>query len=147
MNWTHLHLALNHIPVLGTAFIALLLITGLIKKSEEIRRLSLWWMAVLMLLAIPTKFTGDFANEQSAEEPWLINTFVTQHEQAADQATTGIFLAGLMAIAGLIAARKKPAIPTWALIGTLVLSLLTTALMGRAANLGGQIRHSEIRQH
>ena len=43
-----------------------------------------------MLISIPIKFTGDFATEQSAEEPWLIDTFVSAHEQAADQATTGI---------------------------------------------------------
>ena len=47
MNWTHLHLALNHVPVLGSLFVALLLIAGIARKSEELKRMSLWWFVIL----------------------------------------------------------------------------------------------------
>lgn len=146
MDWIHLHLALNHVPVLGTLFICLLLITAATKKDENLKRLSLWWSVALMLISIPLKFTGDFAAEQAGKEPWLIKTLVQAHEQAADQATTGIFFMGIAAIMTLIFARNGKPVTTWGLMLTLVLGLLTFVLMARAANLGGQIRHSEIRQ-
>lgn len=145
MDWIHLHLALNHVPVLGTLFVCLLLITAAVKKDESLKRLSLWWTVALMLISIPLKFTGDFAAEKAGKEPWFIETLVQAHEQAADQATTGIFLMGIAAIMALVLARKGRPVVTWSLSLTLVLGLLTFALMARAANLGGQIRHTEIR--
>ncbi len=145
MDWIHLHLAVNHVPVLGTLFVCLLLLTAAFKKDENLKRLSLWWAVVLMLIAIPIKFTGDFAAEKAGMEPWFIPTFVAAHEQAADQATTGIFFMGIAAIVALVLARKAKPVATWSLTLTVILGLLTFALMIRTANLGGQIRHTEIR--
>jgi uncharacterized membrane protein len=151
MNWVHLHLALNHVPVLGALFGALLLAMGLVRRSDELQRVSLWALALLAAVSIPIKFTGDFASEALAAkggapatitlEPKLLNT----HEQAADQATTGVFLLGLVAAAGLFAARGGRALPKWAVITSLGLALVTFLLMARTANLGGQLRHPEIR--
>ena len=145
MNWTHVHLALNHVPVLGSIFVALLLIAGFVKKSEELKRMSLWWFVVLTLLAIPIKFTGDFAFEANEQADWMETPMATAHEQSADQATTGVFLLGIAAGDGLFLGRKGRAMPKWVYPVALALALVTFGLMARAANLGGQIRHTEIR--
>ncbi|MCH2399938.1 MAG: hypothetical protein MK364_12560, partial [Pirellulales bacterium] len=87
MDWAHLHLALNHIPVLGTLFVGLLLATALVKKNRELMRLSLIWFVTLTLVSIPIKFTGDFAQQATADSEWLPAELVANHEQAADQAT------------------------------------------------------------
>ena len=71
MNWVHLHLALNHVPVLGTFFVGLLLGAGLIRNSEELKRCSLIGFVALALVSIPIKFTGDFANERLVGTSWL----------------------------------------------------------------------------
>lgn len=47
MNWVHLHLALNHVPVLGALFGALLLGVGLVRRSDELQRVSLWALAAV----------------------------------------------------------------------------------------------------
>ena len=52
MNPAHLHLMLNHIPVLGTAF-CMALGWALIQKSEELKRVSLGAFVIVALLAIP----------------------------------------------------------------------------------------------
>lgn len=145
MDWVHLHLALNHVPVLGSLFVGLLLLCALLKQSEELKRLSLWWLVGLMVVSIPIKFTGDFADENKPEEIAGESALIKAHEDAADQATTGIFLAGVIAAVALFQARKGKAVPQWGIIAALVLSLATFALMARTANLGGQIRHTEIR--
>ena len=145
MNWVHLHLALNHIPVLGPLFICILLVAGLIKRSNELKRTSLWGFLVLTIISIPIKFTGDFAYEKTAEETWMSASIAEAHEQAADQATTGIFLLGGFAGFALFLGRGKKSVPGWAYGITLMLALTTFVLMARTANLGGQIRHPEIR--
>lgn len=151
MNWVHLHLALNHIPVLGALFGALLLAVGLLRRSDELQRVSLWALALLAAVTIPIKFTGDFASEALAAKDGIParvtfeEKMLSAHEQAADQATTGVFLLGLVAAAGLFAARGGRPLPKWAVLASLVLALVTFLLMARTANLGGQLRHPEIR--
>lgn len=145
MNWVHLHLALNHIPVLGTLFVGLMLATALIKRSEELKRMSLAWFVALTIISIPIKFTGDFAHDVVADSEWLSAAGVAAHEQSADQATTGMFLLGLVAAFGLFRGRGPKPIPGWIVGVTVILALMTFALMARTANLGGQLRHKEIR--
>ena len=50
MNPAHLHLMLNHIPVLGTAFCMALVGWALILKSEELKRVSLGAFVIVALL-------------------------------------------------------------------------------------------------
>ena len=146
MNWVHLHLALNHVPVLGTFFVGLLLVAPLVRNSEELKRCSLIGFVALALVSIPIKFTGDFANEKLAGASWLAEDRVTVQEQAAEQATTGMFLLGLAAAFALWQGRGSRPIAQATLWTVLLLSLLTFLLMIRTANLGGEIRHEEIRQ-
>ncbi len=145
MNWAHIHLALNHVPVLGSCFLFLLLIAGLLRRSLDIQRLCLWGFLLLSAISIPIKFTGDFAHDQLHSEPWLDHPVLERHEQAADQATTGIFILGVVAAVGLFLGRKRRSVPMWVYQALLILSLITFGLMARTANLGGQIRHPEIR--
>ena len=145
MNWVHLHLALNHIPVLGTLFVGILLATALVKRNKELTRLSLVWFVALTIVSLPIKFTGDFAYTAVVDSEWLSTDRVASHEQAADQATTGMFLLGLVAALGLFRGRGRRSIPRWLIAATAILAMVTFALMARTANLGGQLRHEEIR--
>ena len=145
MNWIHAHLALNHVPVLGTLFVAILLVTAMLRRSEELKRHALWWLVALMLVSIPIKFTGDFAVRQANGLPGIETDRVQRHEQAADQATTGIFLAGIVGAIALFRSRKGRPVPGWAPIVSLVLTLATAGMMARTANTGGELRHPEIR--
>ncbi len=144
MNWTQLHLALNHLPVVGTLFVLLLLVLGMIRGSEELKRLALQISLALFLLAMAAKYTGDWAHEDGHAEGEDAER-VELHEQAGDQAVTGMFVLAAVSLAGLIRTRKRKLLPAWATIGALVLALATVLLMARAANLGGQIHHPELR--
>ena len=145
MSWTHLHLALNHIPVLGAPFLLLLLAWGCLRKSRELIRTSLWWFIGFAALSIALKFTGDFAAEEGAKRLRPVGEYVEAHEQSADQATTGVFLLGLASVVAVFLGRKGRPTPAWSLAIVFVLGLATTLLMARAANLGGRINHPEIR--
>jgi hypothetical protein len=145
MDWMHVHLALNHVPVIGTPFVTLLLLTGILRGSREIVRLSLWAFVLLCAVSVPIKFTGDFAEEQAGGLAGVDEALVERHEQAADRATTAVFLLGLAAAAGLFLGRGDRGVPRWAAVSLLVLGIATFVLMAVAANSGGEIRHPEIR--
>lgn len=146
MDWTHLHLALNHVPVIGTPFLLLLLVWGWARRSAEITRLALLWLVPFAVLSIALKFTGDFAAQESAGRLEPLRDFVERHEQAADQATTGVFLLGVAAGVALFLGRRGRRVPPWSLAAVLGIGLVTAGLLGRTANLGGQIGHPLLRQ-
>ena len=145
MNWAHLHLAVNHIPVLGTLLVFVLLCTAMLRRSDELKKVCLWAFVVLAVVAVVIKYSGDFAYEAVAKSEWIETSIVSAHDEAANLATTGMFVVGLLAGLGLFLMRKVRSVPRW-LMGTLfVTAFATFLLMARAANFGGRIRHTEIR--
>lgn len=145
MQWTQLHLALNHLPVMGVPFLLALMIWGMLRRSAEILRLSHGWMVLLCALSIALKFTGDFAAEEARDRLSGSKAWVERHEQSADQATTGLFLLGVFSAVGWTIGRRPTGVPSWANWTSLTLGLITGVLVGRTAHLGGQISHPALR--
>jgi uncharacterized membrane protein len=145
MNWGHIHLILNHLPVVGTIFGVLLLMLALLRKSEELKRVSLGVFVFTALLALPVYFTGEPAEEVVEHLPGVVKSLIEEHENAALLALLMAGATGVVALAGLIVFRRAKRLPGWIVGGALVLSLATSGLMGWTANRGGRIRHTEIR--
>lgn len=145
MNQAHLHLLLNHLPLLGTAFGVLLLLFALWRKSAELQRVSLGVFVLAALSAIPTYLTGEPAESVVEHLPGVAEAFIEQHESASLIALVAAMVTGVASLAGLLLTRRAAKLPAWATIAPLVLALATGGLMARTANLGGQIRHTEIR--
>jgi uncharacterized membrane protein len=145
MDWTQLHLALNHVPVVGLPILLLILIAGWWRRSADVLRLALWALALLAAAAIAIKFTGDFAAEQSAPRLAEVQAYVQRHEQAGDQVTAGVFLLGLASALALLLARGARPVRGWTVALVLVLGLVTAALYLRSAHTGGQISHPILR--
>src|SRR5262245_3743893 len=95
MDWVHLHLALNHVPVLGIPFLLVLLLWSWLRGQTATLRFSLWLLVVMTMASIAIKFTGDLAAEKIAAEPGVDKTVIGRHEESADQATTGVFFMGI----------------------------------------------------
>jgi uncharacterized membrane protein len=136
---------LNHIPVLGIAFGLALVSLALLRKSEELKRISLGFLIVIALLAIPAYLTGEPAEELVEDLPGVSKSSIEQHEEAAEVAFAGVLSVGAAALGGLIFFQRRKVVPNWLSVIVLVLSLIVFALMARTANLGGFIRHAEIR--
>jgi uncharacterized membrane protein len=145
MNANHLHLMLNHLPVLGTAFGLGLLLFGLVRKSSELKKTALGVFVIVALAAVPVYLTGEPAEDGVESLPGVSKPVIKQHEEAAGAAFTGVVVLGVAALGGLILFRRGRALPVWFSVSLLVASLIVTGLMAWTANLGGQIRHSEIR--
>jgi hypothetical protein len=83
MNWAHIHLSLNHLPVVGIIFGVLLLLLALLRKSEELKRVSLGVFVLTALLALPVYFTGEPAEEVVEHVPGVAESLIGRHENAA----------------------------------------------------------------
>lgn len=145
MSSAHLHLLLNHIPVLGAAFATLLLVFAMLKKSDDLKKVSLGAFVIAALIAIPVYLTGEPAEEIVEKLPGVSEAIIGRHEDAALVALIILSVLGVVAIAGLVFFRGNRRIPFWYSSVALLLSLVASGAMAWTANLGGQVRHSEIR--
>jgi hypothetical protein len=145
MTLNHLHLVLNHIPVLGTAFGLGLLVYGIWRKSTELKKTALGVFVLAALMTIPVDLTGEPAEEGVEGLPGVSETIIEQHEEAAGVAFASIGVLGVMALIGLLALRHGKDVPAWFAGVMVIASFTVSGLMAWTANMGGQIRHTEIR--
>ena len=144
MNPVHLHLLLNHLPVIGAVAGALLLALPLVWRSAPVVKLSLGFLAVVGAMSVLVYLTGEPAEETIERLPGFSEQLVNRHEDAALVATIVTATLGALAAGALIIYRRK-AVPRWLTMLGLLGALGSGAVMGYTANLGGQIRHPEIR--
>ena len=145
MNWTHMHLLLNHVPVLGVMFGFLLLAYALIKRNQDLRQASLSIFVITGLLSVVVYLTGEPAEEAVEHLAGVSETVIESHEEAALAAMVGATSLGAIALGSLLASRWSRATAKTLVTVTLLGSLIVSGMMAWTANLGGQIRHSEIR--
>jgi hypothetical protein len=145
MNVAHIHLLLNHIPMIGTVFGVVLFSLALMRRSEELKKISLGIFVVGAVVALPVYFTGEPAEEVVEHLPGVSESIIEQHEEAAEIALVAVELLGAISLAGLVLFRSASGIPNWFAALSLVLSVMVGGVMAWTANRGGQVRHTEIR--
>jgi nicotinamide riboside transporter PnuC len=146
MNAPHWHLAINHLPVMGVFLVMLLLGYALVSGRGELYGVCLGTLMLLALATVPVFFTGrsadsalmDFTSEYD-------DKLIHVHEAAAKIAFIGIGVLGVIALVALWFGRRLPHVSRGVASCVFVLVVVETVLMARAANLGGNIRHPEIR--
>src|ERR1700722_13309158 len=83
MNFAHLHLLLNHFPIIGTIVGLGLLLLSLLGKNEDLRRASLIIFPAMALLAIVTFFCGVGAQGAIRKAPGVSEALIERHKGAA----------------------------------------------------------------
>lgn len=140
----HVHLMLNHLPVVGAPLLALLLTIGLVRGSRELVTISLVLAAGLALVTGFVYLTGEPAEELVEHAPWFHEAMVETHEEHATVSLVAMLATGVLATAA-VALRGRPRAGgrltrlTWAGL------VFSSILLGWTAWSGGQIRHEEVR--
>ena len=146
MNFAHLHLLLNHFPIIGTMVGLGLFLISLLGKNEDLRRASLIIFPAMALLAIPTFFSGTGAQSAIRKTPGVSEALIERHQGAAMLALLFMEITGALALVGLWKSHgiSRPARWHWSLSAILIFSIVTVGLMARVGTTGGDIRHPEI---
>jgi len=143
MNSVQLHLALTHVPVILSLISLFMLITALILKNTTLIKTSYLLMLTAGITTLPVFFTGEGAEEAIENLP-NVSAAIERHEEVAKLAMISIAVAGLAALTALFSFKWKVASNVFK-IAVLVLAVVSGGLMAQTAHLGGQIRHTEIR--
>jgi hypothetical protein len=153
MNLAHIHLLLNHFPTIGMIIALGLFLASLGGRSDELKRASLVIFLGIALLTIPTYVTGNAAQEAICVgpkeapciDPSVSKPLIQAHEGAALLSFAFMEITGAFAWLGLWRLRRTSHLSRVNLSVVLVLSIVTLGLVVKAANIGGEIRHPEIR--
>lgn len=145
MTSVQMHLALTHVPIILFLTGLIMLIVALIQKNNAtIKTTSYLLMLVAGITSIPVFFTGEGAEEAIENLPGVSESIIENHEKWAQITIISISLSGLVALAALIFNRFEKGIRIFKPM-LLISGLITSSLLVQTAHLGGQIRHTEIR--
>ncbi|GMU54212.1 MAG: hypothetical protein AMXMBFR33_33580 [Candidatus Xenobia bacterium] len=146
MNPTHLHLMLNHVPILVVPLAVGLLAAGILVSSRDLKKAALVLFVLAGLVIWPVYLTGEPAEETVENLPGVSESLTEQHEDAAKLALIFVEILAVGALGGLILSRMNDVNKVIAapLLG---LGLVATLSMGWVGYLGGQIRHTEVRSN
>lgn len=144
MNGAHLHLILNHIPILGSAFALLLLIYGRFFKDNSILNSGLATIILTALFSIPVYLTGEEA-EHAVDGMLAISLDnIETHEDQAEAAFWAMLMSGAIALGTLLSARSTKQASSVLVWINMILLLIVMILMFRVGYSGGLIHHPEI---
>lgn len=145
MNAAHLHLLLNHVPVIGSVAALLLLAFGMVRRSEEVTTLGLVSVVVVALFGAAAFFTGRAGEEVVEHLPGISRQLVHTHEEASEIAFIILGVAGAAGLITVFLLHARHRLSRALLVITLLLEIGGTGMVAYAASLGGQIRHPEAR--
>lgn len=145
MDAAHLHLMINHLPIMGIPMVAGLLFWGLLRRSRDVLRTALGAAVIVAALSYPVFLTGEPAEEQLEDTAWLKERLVHEHEERAEAGLIAILLTGALGAVVLWQSRAGRNVPTSTAGLTLAGLVVSAGLFGWSALAGGAIRHDELR--
>ncbi len=145
MNWAHVHLLLNHIPVLGGIASMGLVLLAVRKNDKSITLLCFRFMILVGVLSLPVYFTGEPAEKVIEHLPGFSESLVENHEDLALYSLFTTEFLALIGIYGLFKFKKNSQVTRNFWMITILVALVNMGLMLVTANYGGKIRHTEIR--
>ena len=146
MNQAHIHLIVNHLPIVGSLFALLLLGAGLWQRNDTLTKAGLVAVVAAGVLCVPAQLTGEGAAAIVQNLPRVSRALIQAHEAAAEQGFWALESAAALALFGLLLLKNTS--PRARLLAFLALgtTALSFGLLARAGSLGGQIVHTEIRE-
>ncbi|PWA08947.1 hypothetical protein [Flavobacterium laiguense] len=145
MNDAHLHMVVNHFPIIGTIFGFGILITGLILKNKTLQNASYALFVVAAIFAVISMGTGEGAEELVEDMPNIGKEIIHEHEELAEKLAVLLYVLGGLSLVGMYLNFKNHSKAK--LLSFLILGIATAGLflIQKVGTSGGEIRHTEIR--
>lgn len=144
MNGAHIHLLLNHVPILGSVFALCFLIYGVFFRNPTLTRSALVTIVVVAVISIPAFLSGEEAEHVVDAIIGINKEAMETHEEQSEIAFWTLLMNGAIALGTLISSIKTNKLSYPLVWINLVLLFLVVLLMARTGWSGGEIRHSEI---
>lgn len=145
MNDAHLHLLVNHFPIIGTILGLGILITGILLKNKSVKNTAYILFIVAAIFAAFSMGTGEGAEELVEDLPSIGKQIIHEHEEIAEKFAIIMYLTGFLGLLTLYTSIKNHKLATTFSYITLVLAIIAAVFAKSVGTSGGEIRHTEIR--
>lgn len=146
MNGAHFHLVVNHLPIIIPMAALIVLILGLIIKSEVVKRTAYFLFVVGAICTMPAFASGEGAEEMAESLPGVTEQLIHEHEEKAEAFALFNYALGLISIVAVWASWKQKSFAKWLSILILAMALVVIFKGREVGTSGGEIRHTEIRK-
>ncbi|MEO8255001.1 MAG: hypothetical protein ABI554_11505 [Flavobacterium sp.] len=145
MNDAHLHMIVNHFPIIGTIFGFGLLVVGLVLKNKTLQNTSYVLFIIAAIFGALSMGTGEGAEELVEDMPNIGKHIIHEHEELAEKLAILLYVLGTLSLAGLYLNFKNHTKAKW--LSFLILAIAAAGLFlgQKVGTSGGEIRHTEIR--
>jgi uncharacterized membrane protein len=145
MNDAHLHMVVNHFPIIGTVLGLGVLLAGLFFKNVSVRNTAYGLFIVAAIFAIFSMATGEGAEELVEDMPNIGHEIIHDHEELAEKFALVLYALGLVSILGIYTNLKDHSKAKLISYIAIVVSIIGVFLATKVGTSGGEIRHTEIR--
>ena len=145
MNDAHLHLVVNHFPIIGTILGVGILIAGIILKNNSTKNVAYALFIVAAIFAAFSMYTGEGAEELVEDMPSVGKKIIHEHEEIAEKLALVLYFLGVVALVGIYANIKKWIKAYLVSYLALTIGLVAIFLAQQVGTSGGEVRHTEIR--
>ena len=145
MNDAHLHMIVNHFPIIGTIFGLGILITGMILKNNSVKNTAYALFIIAAIFGAFSMGTGEGAEEVVEKLSGVTKEIIETHEELAEKFAISLYVLGGFSLVGLVLNIKnhaKAKLVSWLAI---VIALIALFLAIKVGLSGGEVRHTEIR--
>ena len=102
MNSAHDPLLLDHVPIIGSIFGFLLLSVAITMKSDELKKVGLWFCMIIALASIPVYLTSELTEQFVRRNSDLLESIIEQLESSAMVSLIAIECLGLASVVGIL---------------------------------------------
>ncbi len=147
MNDAHLHLVVNHFPIIGTILGLGILVSGIIIKNNAIKNTAYVVFSVVAIFTFLSIATGEGAEEIVEDMPNIGKQIIHEHEEMAEKLAVVLYVLGIVSLIGLYTNFKNNSKATIISYIAVVIAGLGALLAQQTGTTGGEIRHTEIRDN
>lgn len=145
MNEAHLHLVVNHLPIMFPLVAVIVLITGLLSKSVAVQRTAFMLFAIGAITTALAMSTGEGAEDIVEKIRGVNKDYIETHEEEAETfAVLSYILGGVSLLGFWVSVKRTKALAAFSYL-LLALSCVVLFFAQQTATTGGEIRHTEIR--
>ncbi len=145
MNDAHLHLLVNHFPIIGTLFGLGILISGMLLKNNSVKNTAYILFIVAAVFSAFSMGTGEGAEELVEDLPSIGKQIIHEHEEIAEKFAIIMYATGLFGLLSLYTSIKNHKLAKTISYVTLALAIFAAVFAKSVGTTGGEIRHTEIR--
>jgi len=141
MNDAHLHMLVNHFPIIGTIFGLGILIAGLIFKNDSIKNTAYILFVIAAIFGFASMNTGEGAEELAEKLPSVTHKIIHEHEEIAEKLALVLYVLGAVLLLGLYLNIKKHAKANLITYFAIMLGAASVFLAQKTETTGGELRH------